>query len=82
MSNILQIAYTTEGSTDERFLGDIIEKTFESLLFKSDIEIEIADLYTPISQKLNMAQLEQLPSFMTFKQNVRSSLINLNYLYS
>jgi hypothetical protein len=220
MSNILQIAYTTEGNTDERFLGNIIEKTFESLLFNSNIEIEIyppvhvtgkgnsfneiiksvatmfnyfhvicvhcdadrpssdvvltrkinpafqlveetenacnnlvavipvqmteawmlvdvdlflgeintnkscdelnlpcktsqienianpkarieealreaqtnlpkrrskikiADLYTPISQKLNMAQLEQLSSFRAFKENVRSSLINLNYLYS
>jgi hypothetical protein len=41
MSNILQIAYTTEGSTDERFLGSIIEKTFESLLFESNTEIEI-----------------------------------------
>ena len=41
MSNILQIAFTTEGSTDERFLGTIIEKTFESLLFDSATEIEI-----------------------------------------
>ncbi|MEA3494926.1 MAG: hypothetical protein U9R42_02710, partial [Bacteroidota bacterium] len=41
MSNILQIAYTTEGSTDKRFLGNIIEKTFESLLFEGNIEIEI-----------------------------------------
>ena len=220
MSNILQIAYTTEGNTDERFLGSIIEKTFESLLFESDIEIEIhppvhvkgegkpfnekikavatkynyfhvicvhcdsddpaidfvlkhkinpafklvddtenacnnlvavipvqmteawmlvdidlflgeintnkscdelnlpcktsqienianpkirieealrkaqinlskrrskikiADLYTPISQKLTMARLEQLPSFRAFKENVKSSLIYLNYLYS
>lgn len=218
MSNILQIAYTTEGSTDERFLGNIIEKTFETLLYESNTEIEIhspvhvteigesfnekiqaiattynyfhvicvhcdsdsisnetvlnhkinpafqlvnntdnacknlvavipiqmteswmladinlflteinttkscadlnlpcranqiesianpksrieaalreaqinvsrrrnkfkiADLYTPISQKLSLPQLEQLPSFRYFKENVRRSLINLNYL--
>ena len=41
MSNIIQIAYTTEGSTDERFLGNIIGKTFESLLFEGGTEIEI-----------------------------------------
>ena len=41
MSNILQIAFTTEGNTDKRFLGNIIEKTFESLLYESDTEIEI-----------------------------------------
>ncbi len=218
MSNILQIAYTTEGSTDKRFLGSIIEKTFESLLFEGNTEIEIhspvhlsennesfskkiqaiatkynyfhvicvhcdsdsrssetvlnrkikpafqlvndtenscknlvaiipvqmteawmladinlflreintdkscnelnlpcranqietianpklrieaaireaqinvskrrnklkiAELYTPISQKLSLPQLEQLPSFKNFKENVRRSLINLNYL--
>ncbi len=41
MSNILQIAYTTEGSTDERFLAKIIERTFEALLFESKTVIEI-----------------------------------------
>ena len=219
MSNILQIAFTTEGSTDERFLGNIIERTFESLLFEGNTEIEIhspvhvtgnsesfiekikalaitynyfhiicvhcdsdsisneavlnhkinpafqlvnetdnvcknlvavipvqmteawmladidlfleeintdkscnelnlpcrvgnienisnpkariedalreaqmnisrrrsklkiADLYTPISQKLSLYQLEQLPSFRDFKENVRCSLIKLNYLH-
>lgn len=39
--NILQIGYTTEGSTDERFLGRIIERTFEYELMKSDFEIDI-----------------------------------------
>ncbi len=41
MSNILQVAFTTEGSTDIRFLGNIIEKTFVELLFESNTEIEI-----------------------------------------
>ncbi len=41
MGNILQIAYTVEGETDKRFLGNIIEKTFESLLLESKTEIEI-----------------------------------------
>lgn len=45
MSNIIQIAYTTEGSTDERFLGHIIERTFETLLFESTNDIEI---YPPV----------------------------------
>jgi hypothetical protein len=41
MGNIITIAYTTEGTTDKRFLGNIIERTFESLLFDSNTEIEI-----------------------------------------
>jgi hypothetical protein len=43
--NILQIGFTTEGSTDERFLGRIIERTFEHELMKSDLEIE---MYQPV----------------------------------
>ena len=43
-------------------------------------KFKIADLYTPISQKLSLPQLEQLPSFRYFKEHVRRSLINLNYL--
>ncbi len=41
MSNILQIGYTAEGSTDERFLGNIIRKTFEAIASdcKSPIEV-------------------------------------------
>lgn len=41
MSNILQIAITTEGPTDNRFLPFIIQKTFENLALecKSDIEV-------------------------------------------
>jgi len=41
MSNILQIGYTTEGTTDIRFLENIIRKSFEyaALNCKSQIEV-------------------------------------------
>lgn len=45
MSNILTIAYTTEGSTDERFLENIIRNTFEDLALKCEGSIEV---YNPI----------------------------------
>ncbi|NOX45621.1 MAG: DUF4276 family protein [Chlorobi bacterium] len=45
MGNIITIAYTTEGTTDKRFLGNIIERTFESLLYDSNTEIEIHPPY-------------------------------------
>lgn len=41
MANILTIAYTTEGSTDERFLENIIRNTFEELALKCDSLIEV-----------------------------------------
>ena len=44
-------------------------------------KLKIADLYTPISKKLSIHQLEQLPSFRNFKENVRHSLLKLNYLH-
>lgn len=39
--NILTVAYTTEGKTDKRFLGNIIRKTFEELAFECTGQIEV-----------------------------------------
>ena len=44
MSNILQIGYTTEGTTDIRFLGNVIQKTFENVVLRCNTEI---DVYQP-----------------------------------
>jgi hypothetical protein len=43
MANILTIAYTTEGTTDERFLKSIISKVFEDAAFDCESQIEIFD---------------------------------------
>jgi hypothetical protein len=43
MSNILTIAYVTEGKTDQRFLENIIRKTFEDVAFECEGEIEVYD---------------------------------------
>lgn len=45
MGNIITIAYTTEGSTDKRFLESIIKKTFEEVALKCDTSIEV---YEPV----------------------------------
>ena len=41
MSNILQIGYTAEGTTDQRFLSNIIRKTFEYAVYDCHSEIEV-----------------------------------------
>jgi Domain of unknown function (DUF4276) len=41
--NILTIAYSGEGTTDERFLANIILRTFEDVLIEAKSEIEIHD---------------------------------------
>lgn len=44
-------------------------------------KLNISQLYSPISQELSIERLENLPSFRVFLNNVRHSLIKLNYLY-
>jgi hypothetical protein len=43
VSNILTIAYTTEGSTDQRFLKSIIVKVFDEVAFGCEGSIEVFD---------------------------------------
>ena len=45
----LIIAYTTEGKTDQRFLENIIQRTFEQIIFaECQIQMEILPLqYIP-----------------------------------
>ncbi len=43
MSNILTIAYSTEGSTDQRFLLHIIRKTFEEIASNCKGQIDVYD---------------------------------------
>ncbi len=43
MSNILTIAYSTEGTTDQRFLESIIRKVFEDAAYKCESNIEVFD---------------------------------------
>lgn len=41
MNNILTIGYLGEGTTDERFIGNIIKRTFEELAFECKGQIEV-----------------------------------------
>lgn len=44
-------------------------------------KIKISELYTPLSQKLSIKELRELPSFRAFEENAREALKRLNYLY-
>ncbi|MBN1340361.1 MAG: DUF4276 family protein [Bacteroidales bacterium] len=41
--NVLTIAYTTEGKTDKRFLGNVIRRTFEEIAWECAGEITVYD---------------------------------------
>jgi hypothetical protein len=43
MSNIVTVAYATEGSTDQRFLETIIKNTVEDVAFECEALIEVFD---------------------------------------
>ncbi|MCO6491039.1 MAG: hypothetical protein J5I98_21660 [Phaeodactylibacter sp.] len=43
MSNIVTIGFVTEGTTDVRFLENIIKRAFEEIAFDCSGEIEVYD---------------------------------------
>ncbi len=43
--------------------------------------LDISDLYQIIGQKINLAELEKLPSYLKFKENLKQVLIDLNFLH-
>lgn len=43
-------------------------------------ELKISELYQPIGQKIDLEILEQLPSYIKFKESVREAYRKLNYL--
>lgn len=53
MSNILTIGYLTEGSTDKRFLGGVIKRTFDEVAFTCENDIEVFD---PLHLKYDFAE--------------------------
>ena len=64
MTNILTIGIISEGVTDERFLPNIIRKTFEELAFECNGEIEV---YEPESFKLNTFEVNEFANFVVSK---------------
>lgn len=44
MSNVIVPGFTTEGTTDIRFLESVIKRTFEQVAFECNSEIEVYDL--------------------------------------
>ncbi len=53
----------------------------ENLSKKRRRELSISDLYQPIGQQIRLEALEQLQSYIKFKQSVRDAYKSLNYLH-
>lgn len=71
MSNILLIGYTTEGTTDKRFLEAIITKTFEEIAFDCNNQIEVyAPLYINFAKGNNFVESCSLTAQSAFERGV------------
>lgn len=71
MSNILLIGYTTEGTTDKRFLEAIITKTFEEIAFDCSTQIEVyAPLYISFAKGNNFVESCNLTARLAFEKGV------------
>ena len=71
MSNILTIAFTTEGTTDERFLKNIITKVFEELCFECESDIEVYEpLYLKFPKKDSFVEDVKNLSLKAFESGI------------
>lgn len=79
MSNILTIAYTTEGTTDQRFLQNIIRKTFEELALSCQGLIEIYDpIYIRFDKKHGFVKDVVSLSVQAFKNGINIFCIHVD----
>ncbi len=71
MSNILTIAYSAEGNTDQRFLESIIKRTFEEIAFKCDGIIEVFDpIYIKLDKRDGFISAVCLAALQAFKDGI------------
>ena len=60
-------------------INQIIRMAFKDLPARKR-RVNIGSLYSPLGQQIKLDILEQLPSYLKFKENLTEALIRLNYL--
>ncbi|PMD94698.1 hypothetical protein BWI97_16175 [Siphonobacter sp. BAB-5405] len=80
--NDLGINRAPESIADPKeVIRNSISVAFSHLPKRRRYQLGIEDLYRPIGQKISLSNLQSLNSYRHFENNVRESLIKLNYLY-
>ncbi|MEM0995977.1 MAG: hypothetical protein AAGN35_02810 [Bacteroidota bacterium] len=74
MTRQLIIGLAAEGTTDYRFLSNIIRRTYEELAFECQGDVEIPEI-----QEIHIRKTAIIDYFV---EAARASLIQLNYLRS
>jgi len=61
-------------------IQEIIKIAFKDLPTRRKRKIQIGSLYLPLGQQVSLDILEQLPSYLKFKENLTNALIRLDYI--
>jgi hypothetical protein len=61
-------------------IQEIIRIAFKDLPTRRRRRIQISSLYSPLGQQVSLDILEQLPSYLKFKESLTNALIELNYI--
>ncbi len=69
MQNLVLALYC-EGSTDERCLPIIIQRTAEQILRRR--QVKIGSLYEPLARQIDLSKLEAVPAYQTFVEALSS----------
>ena len=79
MSNILTIGYTVEGSTDQRFLHNIIRRTFEEIALDCKGMIEVYEpVYIKFDRKNGFAEDVLNLSAQAFRRGINIFCIHVD----
>ncbi|OAD19298.1 hypothetical protein THIOM_005076 [Candidatus Thiomargarita nelsonii] len=79
LSVMFPLKYLEKMADPKSKIHEIIRMAFKNLPARRR-KVNIGSLYSPLGQQVNLDILEQLPSYLKFKENLTEALIRLNYL--
>lgn len=67
-------------SDPKKTIEDAIRIARQGMTKRRRQDLTIGELYQPIGQKISLVELEKLPSYQSFKEEIRGAFRKLNYL--
>jgi hypothetical protein len=79
MSNIITMAFSAEGTTDQRFLESIIKRTFEEVAFQCEGLIEVYDpIYIKFPKRFGFVQGARIIAMEAFKAGINILCVHVD----
>ena len=77
----LGLTRSPESVTDpKKIIKDVVRLAFDHRSRRSRNQVAISELYEPLGEMVNLAQLSFLPSYQKFKEAAREAFRQLNFL--